>query len=272
VKLEYAMLLIALAMVVMLVVYIRSYRNHPVDEFVPVAAHLRAGIFFCFCYLLSYASGTMESILAEPLYTPGQIADPAWRWWMLSMLAFILVAYWLVWARFTIRFERQLELVPQALYGFVWGTAFGQLFLSCWHIAAMIGPDWATWQVWLLTYVTLSIWQWLLMDMYWDIYISPEHDTAYSIALKVPTTHVPNVTLGLTIFAIYENHAIFIAFQCLALVGCSIAMRMPSPWCKKPTLAARRGPSMFFGWPRCVGYLSTDPANDPYLKQAHLPR
>ncbi len=49
-----------------------------------------------------------------------------------------------------------------ALYGLVWGTAFGQLFLSFWHIAAMLGPDWATWQVWLLTYAWLSIWQWLL--------------------------------------------------------------------------------------------------------------
>jgi hypothetical protein len=272
VKLEYAMLLIVLAMVVMWAVYIRAYRNQSADEFVPMAAHLRAGIFFCGCYLLSYVSGTMEAILAEPLYTPQQMADPAWRWWMLSMLVFILLAYWVVWARFTIRFERQLELVSQVLYGLVWGTAFGQLFLSFWHIAALIGSDWATWQVWLLTYAALSIWQWLLMDMYWDIYISPEHDTAYSIALKVPTTHVPNVTLGLTFFAIYENHTIFIAFQCLALIGCSIAMRMPSPWCRKPTLAARQGPSWFFGLPRCVGYLSTDPANDPYLKQAHLPR
>jgi hypothetical protein len=259
-------------MVVMLAIYLRGYRKHPVDEFVPMAAWLRAGIFFCFCYLVSWASGTLDTILSEPVYTSVQLADPYWSWWVAGLLVFIIIAYWGVWARFTIRFDRKLDLIPQVFYGLVWGTAFGQLFLSFWHISEMLGPDWPTWQVWLLTYAVLSIWQWLLMDMYWDIYISPEHDTAYSIALKVPTTHVPNVTLGLIFFALYGNHVIFIALQCIALIGCSIAMRMPAPWCMEHTLAARLGPSMFFGLPRCVGYQSPDPANDSYLKQAHLPR
>jgi hypothetical protein len=263
---------IALLMAVMLFTYLKHYRNHPIDKFVPIAAWLRAGIFFCFAYIVSWATGTMDAILSEPIYTTEQIDDPYWQLWLGGMLVFILIAYWGVWSRFTIRFDRKLDLLPQAFYGLIWGTAFGQLFLAFWHIAAMLGPDWATWQIWLATYLWLSVWQWLLMDMYWDIYISPEHDTAFSIALKVPTTHVPNVTLGLTFFAIYENHLIFVALQCLALVGCSIAMRMPAPWCKEPTLAARQGPSMFWGLPRCVGYLSEDPENDPYLKQAHLPR
>ena len=191
---------------------------------------------------------------------------------MLGLVSFILVAYWGVWARFTIRFDRKLDLLPQVFYGLIWGTAFGQMFLSFWHLAVMLGPDWETWQIWLLTYAILSIWQWLLMDMYWDIYISPEHDTAFSIALKVPTTHVPNITLCLTFFAIYENYALFVALQCLALIGCSVAMRMPAPWSREPTLAARRGPSMFFGLPRCAGYLSPNPKTDPYLRRAHLRR
>ncbi len=69
-----------------------------------------------------------------------------------------------------------------------------------------------------------------------------------------------------------KNHIIFIALQCLALVGCSIAMRMPAPWSKQHTPVATQGPSPFFGLPRCVGYQSTDPENDPWLEQAHLPR
>ena len=263
---------IALLMALLLVIYITTYRKQLEGEFSPQAAWLRAGIFFCFFYLVSYASGTMQAIIKEPLYTPEQLADPAWRAWVIGMTLFILFAYWGIWSRFTIRFERKLEILPQLIFGLLWGTAFGQMFLSIWHISAMIGPHWSTWQIYCLAYVIITFWQWFLMDMYWDIYISPEHDTAFSIALKVPTTHIPNVTLGLVFFALYENHMIFIALQCLALVGCSLAMRMPSPWCKQATLPARQGPSIFFGLPRCVGYQSADPENDVYLKQAHLPR
>lgn len=263
---------VAILMGALLAVYALHYRQNPPDVFVPTVAWLRAGIFFCACYLLSWATGTLDAILADPLYTQEQLADPYWRWWVAGLFLFILVAYWGLWARFTIRFERKLDLLPQVFYGLLWGSAFGQMFLSFWHLAALLGPDWPTWQVWLLTYSVLSIWQWLLMDMYWDIYISPEHDTAFSIALKVPTTHVPNITLALTFFALYENHVIFITLQCLALVGASIAMRMPAPWCRESTPAARRGPSLFFGLPRCAGYQSSDPGNDPYLRRAHLPR
>jgi hypothetical protein len=108
------------------------------------------------------------------------------------------------------------------------------------------------------------------MDMYWDIYISPEHDNPKSIKLKVPLTHVPNVTLSLIFFILHQNYALFIALQTLALLGASIHMRMPAPWSKDKTPAARRETSMFWGLPRCGGYISADPENDPYLKAAHL--
>ena len=263
---------LALLMLVLLVIYLRGYRVQPEGVFDPMAAHLRAGIFFCFCWLMSWGTGTLDAILTEPIATAEQLASVWWWAWVIGMGVFILVAYWVIWARHTIRFDRKLDLLPQVLFGFIWGTSFGQLFLSFWNIAALLAPDWANWQLWLATYAWLSLWQWLLMDMYWDVYISPEHDTAYSIAFKVPTTHVPNVTLGLTFFAIYENHLLFVASQTIALVGCSVAMRMPAPWSREVTPPARQGASMFWGIPRAVGYESPDPSNDPYLKQARLPR
>jgi hypothetical protein len=259
-------------LIIQLAVYLINYRGKENGRFVPAAAWLRAGILFCGFYLLSYFTGTMEKILAAPIFTTDQLANSSWQMWFAGMVVFILLAYWGIWSRFTIRFDRKLDLFPQITYGLLWGTAFAQLFLSLWSIAEMIGPAWPTWQIYLLTYVIITFWQWFMMDMYWDIYISPEHDTAFSIALKVPTTHIPNVTLGLIFFALYQNYAIFIALQCLALVGCSIAMRMPAPWSKEETPPARQGTSIFFGLPRCVGYLSPDSKNDPYLKQAHLPR
>jgi hypothetical protein len=248
----------------------RATRQHDASAFDPLAAWLRAGIMFCAFYLVSWATGTMELILSSPIVTTQQLGNITWWLWVVGLTAFILFAYWGIWARYTIRFDRKIDLVPQTLFGLIWGTALGQMLLSIWRVGAMIGHSWKVWQQWVLAYVLIGLWQWFLMDMYWDIYISPEHDSPKSIRLKTMFTHIPNVTLCLIFLAMYENYAIFIALQTLALVGCSIHMRMPAPWSKEETPAARRAPSIFWGLPRCGGYISDDPDNDPYLKAAHL--
>jgi len=241
-----------------------------ITEFIPMTAWLRAGMFFCFFYLVSWATGTMEAIVTSLIVADEQWVDRRWWIWTIGLTAFILFAYWGIWARYTIRFERKLDLFPQITFGLLWGTAFGQMLLSIWHIAEMLAPSWQRWQQGLLAYGLITIWQWLLMDLYWDIYISPEHDSPKSIKMKVPLTHVPNVTLSLIFFAIYGNYAVFIALQTLALIGCSINLRMPAPWSKEKTPPAHRVPSMFWNLPRAGGYISDDPENDPYLKAAHL--
>ena len=245
-------------------------RQREVSEFIPWAAWLRAGILFCFFYLVSWATGTMDAILSSPVATSAQLADRRWWLWVSGLMVFILFAYWVIWARYTIRFDRKIDLFPQILYGLLWGTALGQMLLTIWRIATMIGDSWRVWQQWLLAYVFIGIWQWLLMDMYWDVYISPEHDSPKSIKIKTMVTHIPNVTLCLIFVAIYGNYAIFVGLQTLALVGCSINMRMPAPWSKEKTPPARRVPSKFWGLPRCGGYISDDPENDRYLQAAHL--
>ena len=60
---------VALLGAVLLLIYLRSYRHQDENEFSPMAAWLRAGLFFCFCYLLSWATGTLEAMLAQPLFT-----------------------------------------------------------------------------------------------------------------------------------------------------------------------------------------------------------
>lgn len=239
-------------------------------EFIPLAAWLRAGIFFCFFYLLSWATGTMEIALKSPIARNEQLANIFWWLWVIGLTAFIFVAYWGIWARYTIRFDRKIDLLPQIAFGLIWGTSLGQMLLSIWRISTLIGHSWRLWQQWLLAYVLIGIWQWLLMDMYWDIYISPEHDSPRSIMIKTLSTHIPNVTLCLIFLAMYNNFVIFIALQTLALIGCSINMRMPAPWSKERTPSPRRVPSIFWKLPRCGGYISGDPENDLYLKAAHL--
>ena len=268
-------LLIFVLMGVLFTLYRMKYANpeilkQEITDFNPVTAWLRAGILFCLFFLISWATGTMRIIVESPIATSSQWSDPRWRLWVIGLTIFILFAYWGIWARYTIRFDRKLDLLPQTVFGLLWGLSFGQMLLSIWRIVVMIVPGWASWQQGILAYVFISLWQWLLMDMYWDIYISPEHDNPKSIKLKVPLTHVPNVTLSLIFFILYQNYAIFVALQTLALLGASIHMRMPAPWSTDKTPSARREPSMFGGLPRCGGYISEDPENDPYLKAAHL--
>jgi hypothetical protein len=262
-------------MVVLFVYYSLKYRKPEIQqrelqEYIPAAAWLRASILFCLFYLVAWITGTLEAVLASPIASPEQAADSRWWTWVVGLTAFILFAYWGIWARYTIRFDRRLELLPQVIYGLIWGTAFGGMLLSIWRISELVAYQWQPWGQWLLGFSLIGIWQWLLMDMYWDVYISPEHDSPKSIRIKTLCTHIPNVTLCLLFLAIYGNYAIFIALQTLALVGCSIFMRMPAPWSREQTPPARRARSIFFGLPRCGGYLSDDPENDPYLKAAHL--
>lgn len=268
-------LCIAILMGILFLYYHFKYRKpeifqREVSEYIPVIAWLRAGIFFCLFYLISWGTGTMKVILNSPIATSEQLADKRWWIWVIGLVVFILVAYWGIWARYTIRFDRKLDLFPQIVFGLLWGTAFGQSLLSLWRIPQLLAPAWEKWQQGLLAYVIIGVWQWFLMDMYWDIYISPEHDSPKSIKLKTMCTHIPNVTLCLIFLALYGNLVIFIALQTLALVGCSINMRMPAPWSIEKTPPARREQSMFWGLPRCGGYISDDPENDLYLKAAHL--
>ena len=198
------MLLLA-AMAVLLCPYLLRYRAHPAQEWSAPAAWLRAGLYFCFCLLVASVTGALEVTLASPLVYPGQTSDP---WWLLAtavVLVFIVAAYWVYWYRNTLRFGRPLALLSQGVFGLCWGFTTGLLFLSFWQLAVVIGAGWPLWLVWLLAYVMISVWQAMWMDMYWDVYVSPEHDSPESIRRKVPRTHIPNMTLCLSYFALYQK-------------------------------------------------------------------
>jgi hypothetical protein len=241
-------------MLVLLGCYVARFRDHDKAVWSPPAAWLRAGIYFCFCLIVADLTGALAAAVASPLIYPGQLQDP---WWLLSpavVLIFIIVAYWGYWYRNTLRFGRQLDVLPQLVFGLCWGLTTGLYFLSFWHLALMLGQGWPLWLVWLLAYTMISVWQALWMDMYWDVYVSPEHDSPESIRRKVPRTHIPNMTLCLTYFAVYQNYWIFIGLQTIALLAASFGMRMPAPWSRQLTPPARRVPGLL-GLPRAGGYV-----------------
>jgi hypothetical protein len=241
-------------MVALLGLYLKKYRNHPPDQWSAPAAWCRAGIYFCGCLIFAWASGALPATLASPLIYPSQWHD---MWWWLStviVIVFIVAAYWGYWYHNTLRFGRPLEVPAQLVFGLSWGFTTGLLFLSFWHVVLAVGENWPTWLVWLVSYCLISVWQALWMDMYWDVYVSPEHDTPESIRRKVPRTHIPNMTLCLTYFAVYQNYWIFIGLQTVALLAASFGMRMPGPFSQLQTPPARRV-SGLFGLPRAGGYI-----------------
>lgn len=238
------------------------------QNFSPAAAWLRAYTYFLVCALFAWATGALTSLFSSPIIPAG--ADGLWWLCTAGLLAFICFAYGKLWARWTLRFNRKLDVFPQLVFGLSWGFGYALCFLGFWHLSHTLAQGWPAWAIFLLAYTLISLWQVLWQDLVWDIYISPEHDTPWTTRVKVPFTHVPNVTLSLLYFAYFDAYWGFVASQMLALTLCSFAMRMPAPWSRDVTPAATKHPFVL-GLVHGGGYVSPDPANDPHLKAIGAP-
>lgn len=241
-------------------VYNTRLRNHPWDIYYPKLAWMRGGMYFCACYTLSYLTGGMELILNSPVATSAQLANPNWVIFTAGLGAFILVAYAGVWTYFTPVFERPKNTLVSALFGFLWGSSSGQLFLSVWLLAGYLPiPDWG---VSVVTFVVLAVYQPNWHNIYWDHYIAPEHDTPLTQAIKASCCHIPNLIIALTYLTLYENYLIFVLAQVVACMSAAIGMRFPAPWAAPDRLnyAVRTDARI----PRCTGYIPCDPKSDPY--------
>lgn len=252
--------ILVLTLLVLVTLRFTRYRGHPWDIYYPALAWLRAGIYFCCCYLLSYLSGAMELMVANPVATAEQLASRGWQLVTLGVYAFIALAYAGVWSYFTPVFERRRNPAISAVFGFLWGSSSGQLFLSVWLLAGRLGlPDWGTW---VATFLVLAAWQPNWHNIYWDHYIAPEHDTPMTQKIKALGCHIPNLALTLTWLSNYENYLLFVGAQVLACVSAAIGMRYPAPWARPSALDyARRTAARV---PRCTGYVPLDPKSDPY--------
>lgn len=241
-------------------IYWFRFRNHPWDQYYPKLAWMRGGMYFCACYLLSYFSGAMELMVNNPLFTEDQLQNTNWLIFTACSVSFILIAYTGVWCYYTPVFERKKNVLMSALFGFLWGSSSGQLFMSVWVIANMFGLP--VWGAWLLAWIVLGAYQPNWHNIYWDHYIAPEHDTPMTQKIKALGCHIPNLIINLTYVAIYDNYLIFVLLQILACTSAGIGMRFPAPWVvpSKMNLAARTDAKP----PRCTGYISEDYRSDPY--------
>jgi len=157
-------------------------------------------------------------------------------------------------------FDRPKKPLMSTVFGLLWGSSSGQLFLAVWLTANRFG--WPAWSAWLVTFGVLAAWQPNFHNIYWDHYIAPEHDTPLTQRIKAIGCHIPNLAITLTYLALWDDYLIFVSFQVVACVSAAVGMRFPAPWVAsgEHDLAHRTDARV----PRCTGYVPEDPKADPY--------
>ncbi|MHA1986742.1 MAG: hypothetical protein ACW98D_08895 [Promethearchaeota archaeon] len=236
----------------MITFYIKKYRKLPVDVWKPGAAWTRAIIYFSFCNIIITTSGTMEQLINQPLFTTVQITNISWIIYCIFCFIYVFFAYWILWSRMTLTFDRKYYLATEILFGIIWGFSTGGLLLSFYHLWSLTGA--LGWIRYLLSFLTMGLWQYFIQDYFWDVYVSPEHDTPRSILIKTIVSHIPNMIISLGFLTIWGNYFIFILIFMVALVASAIFQRFPAPWAKGPFHAPMTKFGIF-GLFRGAGYL-----------------
>ena len=243
---------VAIFGIAMIVVYITKYRRLPINDWKPGAAWTRALIYFSFCNIVTALSGTLEQILNQPIFTITQISNPFWIVYFSFCIIYVFIAYWVLWSRMTLTFNRKYHLGSEIVFGVIWGFSTGGLLLSFYHLWSLTGsPGWANY---LLGFASMGLWQYFIQNYFWDIYVSPEHDTPRSIIVKTAVCHIPNVAICLGFLTIWNNYAIYIAIQTFALLASTIFQKFPAPWAKGHFHAPMVKPGIG-GYPRGTGYI-----------------
>ncbi|MFX1418268.1 MAG: hypothetical protein ACFE9N_05030 [Promethearchaeota archaeon] len=245
----------AIVGIVMIIVYMIKYRGFPINIWKPEIAWTRAIIYFSICNIIFAVSGTLEQIIKHPLFTLEQITNPFWIFYCIFCFIYIFFAYWVLWSRMTLTFDRKYYIGSEIIFGIIWGFSTGGLLLSFYHLWTLIG--FTGWIKYLLSFVSMGFWQYFIQDYFWDIYVSPEHDTPKSIIIKTVVCHIPNIAICLGFLTIWNNYTIYIILQTFALIASSIFQKFPAPWAKGKFHAPMVKPGIF-GYPHGAGYLGED--------------
>ena len=221
------------ALVIALV--LRGYlRDREVWRYDTKAAWLRACVYFAVAWAIAFASGTVSTILANPLVFPGQTSN--WLWWVTgsAALAVVLVGYGFIWPAGTLPHGRRIVWPDTLLFGVAWGVSEGLLFGSVWLLAkrgyeAWFGVGGLADALTLATLIiVLSAFVGLWHALYWDIHVSPEHNIAEWNSRKVMFAHTPNLVIAGIWVTAYDNLALYVGLQALALLLSTLAMPFPT--------------------------------------------
>ncbi|MEM7112040.1 MAG: hypothetical protein AAF614_06380 [Chloroflexota bacterium] len=230
----FALLLVAALLVLIIQLYQAKQQSSTADVAASGAttyssklAWLRGGIYFCVCFLLSWATGVLKTITRSPLATSEQLGN-GW-WWLATAvcLIVILVAYAVIWPKGTLTHGRPLDLTAVIPFGLLWGLSEGQLFLSIWALVERL-PLATVW-VAIISFIIISGFKGAWHSQYWDIYVSPEHNIEEWNGRKVLFCHVPNLIITLSFLAFFGNAALFVVWQTIGLLSSTYFMHFPSP-------------------------------------------
>ena len=238
--------------VTMFLFYLKKYKGLPINVWKPGAAYTRALIYFSLCNIVIAISGTLEQIIIQPLFTTEQIKNPFWIVYCIFCFVYIFLAYWILWSRMTLTFDRKYYLGSEIIFGIIWGFSTGGLLLSFFHLWTLAGV--VGWVKYVLSFISMGLLQYFIQDYFWDIYVSPEHDTPKSIIIKTVVCHIPNIAICLGFLTIWNNYSLFIILQTFALVASTIFQKLPAPWAKGDFHAPMTKPGIG-GLPRGSGYL-----------------
>lgn len=221
------------ALVIATVAVLLVYRFRQVGQLVSQTqynsylAWLRGSLYFCVCFLLSWATGVFKTITRSPLAMNEQLGT-VW-WWLATAvcLAVVIVAYGFIWPKGTLTHGRPLSLTAVLPFGLLWGLSEGQLFLSIWALVEWLplGLPWVA----LISFIIISAYKGVWHSQYWDIYVSPEHNIEEWNGRKVLFCHVPNLICSLAYMALFGNAAFFVLFQTVGLVSSTYFIHFPAP-------------------------------------------
>lgn len=236
----------------LLLIHAIKYKNLPISIWKPGAAWNRAFIYFSLCNIIIVASGALEKIIFQPIFTLTEIRNPIWILYCLLSFIYIFFAYWVLWSRMTLTFNRKYYLGPEIVFGFIWGFCTGGILVSIYHLWRLTGVT--GWLLYLISFSSMGLWQYFIQDYFWDVYVSPEHDTPKSIRLKTLVCHIPNIAITLGFLTLWNNYVIFIILQTFALLASTIFQKFPAPWAKE-NFHAPMVKTGIFGLFRGSGYL-----------------
>jgi hypothetical protein len=209
-------------------VFLIQRNKHADNVHSPPLAWIRASLYFCVVLTLSWATGVLQVLVHVPCVLPGQQANPLWLgltalWAAVTVWGYV---YW--WPRGTLTHGRKLYVVPQVLFGLVWGACSAQLTLVLWAIVEDFG--FARWVTALLVFFLLSGYGQIYQSGWWDIHVSPPHNRRATNAQKVLFAHMPFLAVALTHFTLFGNALVFVGFHAIALACSAVAMRFPPFW------------------------------------------
>ena len=190
-------------------------------------AWVRAWMYFCLCWLLSWITGVLPALLNAPLVNAEHVLHIGWQLYMVFAWCIVLFGYVYIWPKGTVTYNRRLYPLPTAVIGLVWGLSEAQLFLSFWAVGERFIDS-----PWLLAgfvYVLASLSNAFLHVLYWDRYVSPDHNIYQWNMKKVALAHNPVIILSLLYLVIWGDLWVSMLWLTFALLACAWAQKFPAP-------------------------------------------